>query len=132
MQIVHHRTTSQVEQVLARPTVTGAVALPVPDVRQVVLDSDTFAQSGAPFMAALTNAQFLQQLLFGVHTDAASAFAPRAARPLRTYRTGLGREMHGFAGLTTHLDSLRTTQQLSFPVHHEGCFGKESACPHRP
>src|SRR5262245_55855279 len=36
VQIVNHRTTAQVEQVLALSTVAGALALPMPDVRQIV------------------------------------------------------------------------------------------------
>ncbi len=60
MQIVHHRTTSQVEQVFALSLVTSAVTLPVTNVRQVMLDSDALTQSGTPFTGALTDAQLLQ------------------------------------------------------------------------
>ena len=95
MQIVHHGTTSQVKQVLALSAVTGAVALPVPDVRQVVLDSDAFTQSGAPFTCALADTQFLQQLLIGVRLDVAATSAAGATSSLWTRRT------HSAAGKCT-------------------------------
>src|SRR5262245_9296927 len=122
MQIVHHCTTSQVEQVLALSAVPGAIALPMPNMRQIVLDSDSFAQCGASFTRPLTNAQFLQQLLVGVQLDAAVTLTACTTRSLRTHRTALCRETYSLPSLASHLDSLWATQYLTFPVHDEGCL----------
>src|SRR5262249_30347643 len=132
MQIVHHSTAPQVKQVLALSTVTSAGTLPVTDVREVVLDPNALTQGGAPFARALTDTKFLQQLLIGVQADAASALAAGAARSLRARRASLCGEMHGLPRLTAHLDSLRTTQRLSFPIHYKGSLGEQDACSHRP
>src|SRR6266511_1600859 len=82
MQIVHHRTSSQIKQVLALSAVPGTVALPMPDVRQIVLDSGSFTQRGASFTRALTNPQFLQQLLVSVQLDATPTLAACTTRSL--------------------------------------------------
>jgi hypothetical protein len=54
--------------------------LPVADVRQVVLDANTFAQGGAPFTRALSHAQVVKQSLLSVELDAASTLTAGATR----------------------------------------------------
>src|SRR6266511_4082237 len=98
MQIVHHRTSSQIKQVLALSAVPGTVALPMPDVRQIVLDSGSFTQRGASFTRALTNPQFLQQLLVSVQLDATPTLAACTTRSLRTHRATPRRKRTVFPG----------------------------------
>src|SRR5262249_55696939 len=132
MQIVHHRTSSQIKQVLALSAVPGTVALPMPDVRQIVLDSGSFTQRSASFTRALTNAQFLQQLLVRMQLDAPATRAACTTISWRTHCASPRRETYSLPRPAAHLDSLRATQYLAFPVHDEGRLGKEDACSYRP
>src|SRR5262249_29765253 len=70
-------------------------------VRQIVPDSGSFTRRGASFTRALTNPQFLQQLLVGVQLNAAATFAACTTRSLRTHRTALCRETHNLPRLET-------------------------------
>jgi hypothetical protein len=90
MKIIDDSTTTQVKQVFAFPAVTCSIALPVADLRQIVLHPDTLAQGGASFTGPLSHAQFLKKLLLRVEIDAPPALTPCAARPLRAGGASLG------------------------------------------
>ena len=79
MQVVDEGTAAQVQEILARPTVAGAPALPVPHVRQGMFDGDPLAQLGAAGRRPLTLAQLLEELFVGVDMDATATRAGRAA-----------------------------------------------------
>jgi hypothetical protein len=62
-EVVDDGDAAQVEKVLAGATVTGAAALPVPDVGEGVLDRDALARLRASFRGLLALAQLGQQFL---------------------------------------------------------------------
>jgi hypothetical protein len=75
VQIVHHRTTTQVEQVLAPAHIMRPSPLPTADVRQSVFHRDALTQAGPALHTLLALAQLNQQRLIGmdVHTAATPA-----------------------------------------------------------
>jgi hypothetical protein len=61
MQIMHDSAPSQIKHILADSTVTGASALPVPDVRQGMFHGHTLPQLRPPLRRLLTFPQCLPQ-----------------------------------------------------------------------
>jgi hypothetical protein len=58
VEVVDGGDAAQVEQVLAGAEVAGPAALPVPGMREGVLDLGAFAEPGAPVRGVLAAAQF--------------------------------------------------------------------------
>jgi hypothetical protein len=123
VEVMDHCDPAEVEQVLARTQVAGAVALPAADMGQGVFDLGALAEPGAALRGLLAGSQLDQQPLVGVELHAAAAGAG-ALGTQRTRLAGLGGELDLAARGERHGHLVGADQQLLVEVEGERGLGE--------
>src|SRR5215204_1772405 len=132
VEVMNDRNPAQVEQVLTLAQVAGAVALPVADMCQAVLDGDPLAQLRPAFGGLLSFAQLDEQPLVRMDRDRTPLGVGGAVGAQRTRRTDGARELDSTAGGKRERDPARTADGALVPIQRERVFGERRPCPDRP
>lgn len=77
MQVMNDGATTQIKEILAHPTRACSVTLPLPTVREEVLDRDPLPQLRSPDRRLLPLAQLLQQAFIGMDGSTAPVGTPK-------------------------------------------------------